>query len=309
MKVLVAIISCVFFTQLSFAQQLPQYSQWYMHQFAINPAHAGIKQCIDVHSLYRMQWVDFDGAPRSGFLTLSIPLQNQRKRIFGARHGTGFKFETDQFGPFSVTRLNLAYALHLNFSQEDRLSLGVYGGAVQTGYDPDLVTTHDPDPTVSQQSNILSPDASFGAWFNSTNYYFGLTLRNLIPSRWDDIGEDSRHRFHAAINGGYRWAVKEDITLLPSAILRIPPKSPPSFDINLQADYKNVFALGVGFRAGDALNASAVFKIREQLAIAYTFDFTISDIQSVAKNTHELSIRFTTCKPDRSTASSCPLFD
>ncbi len=293
----------------AYSQQLTEYSQWYLHQFAINPAHAGIKQCIDVHTLYRMQWVDFDGAPRSGFLTLSIPLQNRRKRVFGARQGTGFKFETDQFGAFSVTRLNLAYAAHFNFSQETRLSLGVYGGVVQTGYDASVVTTHDPDPTVLQQANFLSPDASFGAWFNSTNYYFGMALRNLIPSKWEDIGDQSRYRFHLAFNGGYRWAVRENLTLLPGFNLRIPPRSPASFDINLQADYKNVFGLGIGFRAGDALNATAVFKIREQFAIAYTFDYTLTAIQSVAKNTHEISLRFTTCKPDRTNANSCPLFE
>ncbi len=28
---------------ISKAQQIPQYSQWFWHQFALNPAHAGIK--------------------------------------------------------------------------------------------------------------------------------------------------------------------------------------------------------------------------------------------------------------------------
>lgn len=291
------------------AQQNTQYSQWYLHQFGINPAHAGIKQCIDVHSVYRMQWIDFDGAPRSGFLTLSIPFQNRRRRVFGARQGSGFKFETDQFGPFSVTRLNLAYAAHFNFSQDDRLSLGVYGGVVQTGYDASKVTTHDPDPSVLQQSNFLSPDASFGAWYNSKNYYFGLTLRNLFRSQWEDIGDQNRYRFHLSLNGGYRWNVKENITLLPGFNLRIPPRSPMSLDLNLHADYKNSFGFGIGFRAGDAINATAVFKIKEQFAIGYTFDYTITDLQVVSKNTHEISLRFTTCKPDRSTANSCPLFE
>jgi type IX secretion system PorP/SprF family membrane protein len=293
----------------TFAQQLTQYSQWYLHQFAINPAHAGIKPCIDIHSLYRVQWVGFEGAPQSGFLTLSIPLQTRGKRAFGARHGTGFKFESDQFGPFSMTRLNLAYAAHFNFTQDNRLSLGAYGGVVQTGYDASSLTSHDPDPEILQQSNVLSPDATFGAWYNSTNYFLGFSLRNLFRSRWENVGFESRDRFHASLNGGYRWSVHENWTLLPGFNLRIPPRSPISLDINLQADYNNVFSVGFGFRAGDAVNATAVFKIREQFAIAYTFDYSISRIQSVAQNTHELSLRFTTCKPDRRSGASCPLFE
>lgn len=309
MKNTIFLLFGLFLSAQVWSQQLPQYSQWYLHQFAINPAHAGIKQCIDVHSLFRLQWVDFEGAPRSGFMTLSIPLQARRKRIFGVRHGTGIKFETDQFGPFSMTRLNLAYAAHFNFTQNERLSLGVYGGVVQTGYDADQITTHDPDPSVYQQSNNLSPDASFGAWFNSTNYYIGLIVRNLFRSEWENVGLDSRHRFHASLNGGYRWGFRENWTLLPGFNLRIPPRSPASLDLNVHADYNNVFGIGMGFRFGDVINATAVFKIREQFSIAYTFDYSITRIQSVAKNTHEISLRFTTCKPDRSSAAACPLFE
>ena len=105
------IIAFLAFSNPSWSQQLPQYSQWYLHQFAINPAHAGIKQCIDVHTLYRNQWLGFEGSPQSGFLSMSIPLQARRRRVFGVRHGTGFKFESDQFGPFSMSRLNLACSL------------------------------------------------------------------------------------------------------------------------------------------------------------------------------------------------------
>ena len=295
--------------QFSNAQQVPQYTQWFLHQFSVNPAHAGIKQCVDIHSLYRMQWVGIDGAPDSGFLSVSIPLQARKRRIFSARHGTGFKFETDRIGQFSTNLINAAYAAHFNFNKTDRLSLGLYAGVIQTGYDPSSSTTVDPDPEVMQQANFLSPDATIGAWFNSENYFAGLTLKNLFRSKWTDIGNDSRYRAHLAISGGYRLKVKENITFLPSIILRIPPRNPVSADITLYADYKNIFGLGIGYRSGDAINAILTFKIKEQFSISYSYDITVTAIQSVAKNTHELSLRFTTCKPNRSGPANCPLFE
>lgn len=291
------------------AQQIPQYSQWFLHQFALNPAHAGIKQCVDIHTLYRMQWISFDGAPNSGFLTVSIPLQEKRRRMFGARYGTGFKFETDRIGQFTANRLNFAYAAHFNFSETDRLSLGVYGGVIQTGYDPSSSTTSTPDPEVMQQANFISPDGTIGAWYNSENYYGSLTLRNLFRSPWTDIGTNSRYRMHIALNGGYRLAINEEFTLLPAMIIRIPPKGPASADINLNADYKNLLGFGIGYRTGDAINALFTVKIKGQFSISYSFDYSVSKIQSVAKNTHELSFRFTTCKPSRSGATKCPLFE
>lgn len=290
-------------------QQIPQYSQWSLHQFAGNPAHAGIKPCIDIHALYRLQWVGFEGAPKSGFFTMAIPLRAKRRKYLSARHGTGFKFETDQIGQFNVNRFNLAYAAHFNFTTDNRLSLGLYGGFMQMGYDTKKVHTGVPDPAVSQEASFVVPDASFGAWFNSEFYYVGFTLKNLIPSKWTNIGNASRNRFHAAINAGYQFRLSENLSLLPAANLRIPPKGPVSLDLNLMFDIKNTVGLGVGYRNTDAVIALLNIKIKEQFSIAYSFDYTLSHIQIGAQNTHELSLRYTTCKPPKKSTASCPLFD
>lgn len=296
-------------TLFSFGQQIPQYSQWSMHQFAGNPAHAGIKKCVDIHTLYRLQWVGFEGAPRSGFLTVSIPLDSKRKKYLSARHGTGFKFETDKIGQFNVNRLNMAYAAHFNFDKYKRLSLGVFGGIMQMGYDPSSTHTTDPDPAVMNQGSFVAPDASFGAWFNDENYYFGVSFRNLFPSRWENIGNSSRNRFHASLTGGYRLGIGETLSLLPAVNLRVPPKGPVSIDLNLHLDYKNLLGFGIGYRNTDALIAFASLKIKEQFSIIYSFDYTLSRIQLAAQNTHEISLRFTTCKPRKATSASCPLFE
>ena len=96
MKKLLSIIPILFFySSITFGQQLPQYTQWTSHQFSMNPAHAGIKNCLDIHSLYRTQWVGFDGAPKSGFLTFSAPMNSLRRHALSERHGVGLKFEYD----------------------------------------------------------------------------------------------------------------------------------------------------------------------------------------------------------------------
>ncbi|MDG1148677.1 MAG: PorP/SprF family type IX secretion system membrane protein [Crocinitomicaceae bacterium] len=291
------------------SQQLPQYSQWSMNQFAENPAHAGIKRCVDIHSLYRMQWIRFEGAPNSGFLSVSIPLAAQRRKYLSARHGTGFKFETDQIGQFNVNRLSAAYAAHFNFDEYNRLSLGLYGGIMQLGYDPSGLQGSEPDPAAMSEGSIVTPDASFGAWFNAKTYYVGLTLKNLIPSKWNNVGLNTRNRFHASLSAGYQLAINESISLTPAGILRIPAKGPVSIDLNLMMDINNVVGIGVGYRNTDALIALLNIKIQEQFSISYSFDYTLSNIQLGASNTHEISLRYTTCKPRKTSSSSCPLFE
>lgn len=290
------------------AQQTPQYSQWTQHQFAINPAHAGIKKCIDIHTLFRAQWLGLEGAPYSGFVTGSIPLSSKRKKYLSARHGMGVKFEADRIGQLGTNRFNLAYAGHFNFSEYNRLSLGVYAGVVQFGFNHSTATTISPDPAVMREMNILRPDAHFGAWWNGKNYYVGFMANQLIVSKWE-IGYSSRFRFNFALNGGYRFILNENIGLLPSAMLRIPVVGPINADLNLNIDFKNTLNIGVGFRTQDAIIFMAGFKINQQFSLQYSFDYTISGLNKVSNNTHEIGISFLTCKPDRSSTSSCPLFE
>lgn len=298
----------IFLSSFGICQQLPQYTQWSQHQLAMNPAHAGIKNCLEVHSLYRIQWVGFDGAPRSGFLTLSAPIQTKRKQYLSARQGIGFRFETDKIGQFNTNRFNLAYSGHFNFSRDNRLSLGIYGGVIQMGFDPSTATTLTSDPSVVREASFLAPDASFGAWWNGENYYFGLMLHHLIPYKWTSPGDDSKFRFHPFFNIGYRLRVNDKVTILPAALVRIPPRGPLSVDIQGMVDFSNKINGGIGFRNGDALLFFAGFKINQRFSVNYSFDMTISDIRLGSSNSHELSITFNTCKPPNNSTYSCPLF-
>lgn len=302
------IIFTIMLSFIGLSQQLAQYSQWAFHQFSFNPAHAGIQPCVDIHTAYRAQWVGFGGAPNSGFATISIPVTQLRKKYLNTRHGLGARFETDKLGNFASNRINLAYAAHFNFNQNDRLSMGLYGGVVQFSFDPTNATTSVPDPEVLRQANVVKPDFTAGFWYNSLNYYGGLTLQNLTRSMWTGIGETSRHRFHVNLVGGFKFKVNESNSLMPHMIVRVPPKGPISYDLNLHFDYSNVFGIGAGYRNSDALIAFVSFKIRDQFMIMYSFDYTISGIQKVSSNTHELSFKFSTCKNRQSGTTGCPLF-
>lgn len=294
--------------KVSFGQQNAQYTQWSQHQFSLNPAHAGIKPCIDIHSLYRMQWVGFEGAPQSGFLTLSAPIKTKRKQYLSARQGIGLRFENDRIGHFNTSRLNIAYAGHFNFSKDNRLSLGLYGGIIQTGYDPEGSITIDPDPQIHQEASFVSPDASFGAWWNGENYYLGLIVQNLIPNKWD-IGLDSRYRFHTLFNAGYRLKINDNVTFLPAVLVKMPPRGPLVIDIQNQVDFSNKFSFGFGYRTQDALLFFAGFKINQRFSFNYSFDMTLSPFRTVSSNTHEFSISFMACKPENRNQSACPLFE
>ena len=291
----------------SLAQQLPQYSQWTSHQLALNPAHAGIKKCIDVHALYRNQWVGMSDSPTSGFFTASIPLKTKQNKLFTPRHGLALRFEGDKAGMFNTNRLNLGYAAHFNFTTETRLSLGVFAGVFNFGFDHSRATTLVPDEAVMREVSIVRPDAHFGAWWNGKNYYLGLMVNQLLPMNLG-VGS-SQFRFHSAINGGFKWAVNDDFAILPHAILRMPIVSKMNADVLVNFDYRNQVNLGVGYRTTDAVLLIAGFKINQQFSLNYSFDLNVSGLSHVSKHTHEIGISFITCKPERKGTNNCALFE
>jgi type IX secretion system PorP/SprF family membrane protein len=312
MSYLFKIISIVFVLLISsraHAQQLPQYTQWFWHQFALNPAHAGIKPCADIRTLFRTQWVGIDGAPNSGLFTLTAPLFAKRKSFLSARQGIGGKFERDQIGPFTANRFNLSYAGHFNFSVDNRLSIGISAGFQQWVFDKTKTTTLVPDPAIAASNSVLTPDATLGVWWNGKNYYLGGTLQQLPRSKWDEIGLESRFRMQAQLNGGLRWTLREGMTLLPVALLKIPPAGPVAMDIDLMLDLKNQFCFGIGYRNTDALMAFFQVKFKEQFAIAYSFDYVLSPIGQNGHQSHEISIGYSACKVSGRGKTSCPLFE
>lgn len=307
MKWIVLLFITLFSLTVS-SQQLPQYSQWFWNQLSLNPAHSGIKPCVEVKTQIRAQYLGIEGAPNSGNFTFSLPIPTKRKRFLGTRQGLGMKFERDQIGPFTGNRFNLSYAVHMNFTQDNRLSVGIGAGIHQWGFNKDKSTTLVVDPLLAQTGSFVAPDANLGFWWNGADYYLGLALNQLTRSRWEDISDDSRFKFHYSLSGGYRWIVKEGITFMPSMMLRFPPKSKISADFNLLVDFKNQFGIGIGYRNTDAIMAYLNVKIKEQFQIGYSFDYVISPIGGNQFFTHEISLTLNGCKVYSPTATGCSLF-
>lgn len=311
MRNLIFVISIIFVFQLVYSQQTTQYSQWSYNQFAINPALAGLKRCLDVRTAVRGQWIGLEGAPISGMLTANAPLKMKTKKI-DIFHGIGGKIEQDFFGPFNNFAMSVAYAMHFPLGKtkaDQRLSFGVSAGIQQFGFDQSKVTTIDPDMAVAQSANkLLVPLIGFGAWYHTEHFYVGVAIDQLAKNKWKDVGFASRFRLHTNIQGGYKYTFENNISLLPGLLVRIPPTGPPSIDFNLMVDFKNNFMLGLGYRNIDALIGFLKVNIK-QFTVGYSFDFITSSIRGGNFHSHEISLQYNGCWQKRRSGDACPLFE
>lgn len=292
-----------------FSQQIPHLSQWFVHQMAINPAHTGIKNCLDAQATARGQWIGMAGAPATGWLTVSAPLKAKRRKFLSARHGLGGVVNYDQQGAFQQFTFQLSYAGHFNFTQDNRLSLGLSAGATQLAFDINKALPGGPDPTINGSAVELQPTATFGAWWNGKNYYAGMALYNLIPQKWTRIGTNAASAMHGMINAGIRMPLSQDWAILSGLYAGFVKAAPLDLQLHVLADFRGRFSTGLGYRTKDAVILFIGYRFEEKWRIMYSFDYVMSSLRPGTWNTHELTIAFSPCKIHIANQNSCPLFE
>src|SRR5678816_4479249 len=80
--------------QFAHAQQTPVFSQYYFNELVINPAYAGAHVQLSLTSMYRNQWVNFPGSPRTFSFT-------GHTSVYGGKMGLGLLVNTDKIGSYS----------------------------------------------------------------------------------------------------------------------------------------------------------------------------------------------------------------
>src|SRR5690554_3159577 len=116
-KIIISGLLLLFFATV-YAQQRPQYTQYMINPYVLNPAVAGIEDYIDIRAGYRNQWVGFSGAPRTFYLSGHTPIGRDKcinsrvKNTSGGYHGIGAYISGDKTGPSSRTTINISYAYH-----------------------------------------------------------------------------------------------------------------------------------------------------------------------------------------------------
>lgn len=302
-----------------YAQQRPHYSQYLQNMSVLNPAVTGINSGLDLRFGMRAQWQGLKDAPKTGYITFSSPVSfggdmaNYRSSDLGvtepaskddmfdysssmSHHSFGLLLLNDKTGPLSRTTGNLTYAYHLAIGDASNLSVGVGVGLNRIGVNAEaLVFDEVDDPVVgtSSQINKYTPDLNAGIYFYTSTLYFGVSaqqiIRNKIAFDGDfNIGKDVAHYFATA---GYKFWINNDFSVTPSVMLKMVDPLPKAFDLNLKVAYRNSFWIGGGYRKNDAFFGNIGFNVANMVGLGYAYDYTTSELGSVSKGSHELSLR------------------
>lgn len=291
MKRLSIILVSFFCLQIAEAQQVQQFTQYFLSGFAFNPAFAGSEENFEALASHRSQWSGITDAPRTYFLGLHAPDKS-------GKMGFGGSLFTDVAGPTRRTGIQGAYSYQLKVSEQSKVSLGASFGLTQFAIDGTQITLREDNDqalTNSMQAE-LKPDASFGALWYGENFHLGISATQLFNNELDLFQGDTEGRMalHYFLSGGYKFKVSEVFEIEPFALVKYVAPLEPQIDISTRILYKGNLWLGGSYRTSDAAAIFAGYEIMDYLTLGYSLDFTTSELRNYSNGTHEifLGVRF-----------------
>jgi len=268
------------------SQQSPMYSQYMFNDIAINPALAGSTPYFPIRASARNQWSGFEGAPQT--TTLS-----SHGSILDGNIGIGALLFQDETGPVSQTGVQLAYSYHIEF-YNSALSLGLAGIGYNYSLKENELEFHQTETQIGNMTyNSFVPDAAFGLYYYSENFYLGASVYQLFQNTFresirDVFGENKGVR-HYFLSAGLIKEINQGLSLEPSVLIKTIDAGTLQADFNFKVFFNNSFWTGASFRTDKSAIALLGFQLGV-LHISYAFDYSFTSIGQYSSGTHEISV-------------------
>ncbi|MDX2171746.1 MAG: type IX secretion system membrane protein PorP/SprF [Bacteroidota bacterium] len=290
------------FSLTSYAQQQTLFTNILINQYLYNPAYAGTFKGKEFNLGYRQQWTGFDGAPKtfvlSGYSTF-------KKKPYMA---VGGLITNDRSGLLQRTSLHGSYSYHLKINKNVNLGFGLALGYVQYNVKIYDAKPYDLDDEF-MKNNILNAnafDANAGLYLYSKKFFFGFSSQQIANGKiyWNNtIG---RLTPHAYAYTGYNFVIdkkKKEWIIQPSALVRFNNPAPYQLEFNLKTIYKDQYWIGGSFRLNSTASFLVGVNINHQFGLAYSYDYTLSNLQKYSTGSHEFMLSYKIAAKKRKTAS------
>lgn len=239
---------------------------------------------------------------------------NAHGRLKGKRsskktfEGVGAYFIKDATGPMSTIGGHVSYAFHVPMNRRLTTSFGISAGVQQFKVDAGTLSPYNPvDPAVSSSSSIL-PDANFGIWMYSEDFFMGIAARQLLPLTIS--GTKIRMIDHLYFTIGYRLLFSRTVSLIPSAHVTMGLITPPQIDATLRVDWSNKFWIGLAYRKVEGIAALVGFSMGPRLRLGYAYDYTLSKIGGYSSGAHEIILGYRPkCNSRGGGGKICPAYN
>ena len=282
----------------AFAQQDPQFTQFFRTKLNYNSAFAGSGDPRDICAglIFRSQWLGF-GSGEKGQSPQTIA-GDIHSNFWGGKIGVGLNILSDQQG-FETTLIpTLSLAYHHTLPNGHKLSGGVGIGLIQKSLDGSKLKAQDPnDPLIPKDmvtGNAL--DFNFGVYYQIPNIsvfenvYGGLSATHLNQAtvQYGNVKYTAAMHYYLMMGGVYQ--LNSNFTLEPNIFVKNAVKT--SLDINVMTTYNGKIQGGLTYRNIDAIAILAGYKFQPKLQALISYDLTTSRLSQFSNGTVEASLRY-----------------
>jgi type IX secretion system PorP/SprF family membrane protein len=279
----------------SHAQQDPHYTQYMYNMNVMNPAYAGSKESLSLGLLYRQQWVNVDGAPKTATFSGHSPV--------GKNVGLGLSVISDKIGPVEENNIYADFSYTLNLGGEHRLAMGIKSGLTlhKVGLYSDIGNGFVPDGNdvaFSENVNNTYFNIGSGLFYYTQKYYLAFSVPNMLKSKHLDVkvndngyefGSETQHYF---LTGGYVFNISDNMKFKPSFMLKSAFKVSPSLDLSANALFFDKFEIGATYRLDDSFGGMVNYAISPSIRVGYAYDHIVSDLKVTTPASHEFLLLF-----------------
>ncbi len=276
----------------AFAQQDAMFTHYAYNTIAVNSGYAGSRDALTVTLLGRHQWVGFDGAPKTGTLTLHTPLFNEKV-------GAGLSIISDEIGPTKMTSVYGDFAYKIKFGKKAKLAFGLKAGVnLRSNNLGDINVPDASDPSFTNIQSDVLPNFGFGLYYSTDRYYIGASIPKLLQNNFTtgvttggtNLASEQRHYFLIA---GTYINITENVKVKPTTMLKVTAGVPMELDLTAEFIFFDKFWAGPMYRTGDAAGALIGMNIFEMLSLGYSYDWSFGN-KTMVYNTgsHEIMLRY-----------------
>ncbi|MDG1690218.1 MAG: PorP/SprF family type IX secretion system membrane protein [Flavobacteriales bacterium] len=272
-------IIVVFYSASCHGQQILQYSNYLENSFYLNPAVAHLgKKSLNI--IYRNQWVGFEGAPKTTFLSYQSSFSHKKDVKSSSFSNVGGFLQNENIGAFRSFKINISYSYSFLLSSNWRLSFGSFIGIQQLALDVTGVTLFDPnDPVVDVSNFSLLPDFSMGFALSNNNNFFGFSAKQVFQNKWTKIiNSDQSQNESSIVLIAAKKIVLSNIGFTPNIMLDFTGQFKPKLIAGLKIDYKQVVSSGIAIRNENSILGQFKIMFNKNLQITYAHDFYFSNI-------------------------------
>lgn len=282
-------VACILISATTFGQQQAQYSQYMYNTLMVNPAYAGTRGRLETYFIHRSQWVGLKGAPRTENFGISGDV--------GKGIGVGLNVINDQLGPSNLTTITAAASAKIPLTDQLKLSIGIDVGL-------DLLSVHWSEGQMQNSSDELMygdiknrarPIVGAGVYLYSDHWYFGIAAPTFIHKGkyGKEEGANINSRLHLYALAGYVFNVGTNTKLKPSMLMKGVKGAPVSFDVSLNAQFKDKYTVGLGYRIHDAVYLMLGYTFIKSFYIGYSYDLNVSKLRGFNSGSHDIILKYT----------------